>query len=119
LVKDVGEVERESDLLHHAVQAILRGGLAISVALMAVGVGLRLAEGRHDAPAVALFALSHPDDPGLTLIAFGILALALTPALRVFALVYLWARERDVRFVGVALFVIATLLVGVLLGKGG
>jgi len=44
--------------------------------------------------------------------------LALTPALRVLALVAIWWRERDWRFVGVALAVVATLAVGIALGKG-
>jgi len=51
--------------------------------------------------------------------ALGIVVLALTPAFRVLALVGLWWRERDYRFVVVALAVVATLAASVLLGKGG
>jgi uncharacterized membrane protein len=99
---------------------ILRTGLAVSVALMAAGVGLRFAHGREDAPAVRLFDLvDSKADLGLTLTALGIFALALTPAFRVAALVYLWAKEKDARFVVIALVVLATLGVSVALGKGG
>jgi uncharacterized membrane protein len=114
----LAEGTSESDRLHRSVQTILRGGLGLSVLLMATGIVVRLAGGRHDAPAVKLFAIGG-GDVGLTLIAVGILVLALTPLMRVLALLTLWARERDARFVAVALFVIATLTVSVLLGRGG
>ena len=108
-----------SDRLHQHVQTILRGGLALSVLLMASGVTLRLSRGLDDAPAVRLFAIGDASDPGLALTAVGILALAMTPALRVIALIFLWWREKDARFVGIALLVLATLILAVLLGKGG
>jgi uncharacterized membrane protein len=44
--------------------------------------------------------------------------LALTPAVRVLALVVLWWKERDWRFVAVALAVVMTLGCGFFLGKG-
>ncbi len=111
--------EALSDRLHASVQAILRGGLAIAVVCMAAGVVVRLAGGRHDAPAVRLFEIARAEDAGLGLIAVGILVLALTPALRVVALLWLWSKERDRRFVAIALFVVAMLVVSVMLGRGG
>ena len=111
--------QEESDLLHLRVQTVLRAGLALSVALMVAGSIVRLAVGRTDAPAVKLFALFDTSDPSLLLLALGIFVLALTPAMRVVALVYLWWRERDYRFVGVAMLVIVTLVASVMLGRGG
>ena len=110
----------ESDRLHGHVQTVLRVGLLVSVTLMMTGLGLRLSRGENDAPPVRLLDLfAHGSDPGLVLTALGILVLALTPALRVLALVGLWWRERDYRFVAVALVVTVTLVASVLLGKGG
>ena len=106
VVRDVAALE--SDRLHKRVQLVLRGGLLTSVVLMVTGLAIRFARGEDDAPAI-----------GLMLTAFGILVLALTPALRVLALVGVWWRERDYRFVGVALIVVATLITSVLIGKGG
>jgi uncharacterized membrane protein len=110
----------ESDRLHKRVQLVLRAGLLTSVVLMVTGLALRFARGESDAPAVGLIELfTRGGDVGLLLTAFGILVLALTPALRVLALVGVWWHERDYRFVGVALIVVATLITSVLIGKGG
>jgi uncharacterized membrane protein len=110
--------EEESDYLHAAVGWVLRGGLLISVLLLAGGMALRLASGESDAPPVRLWDL-QAGDFGLTLTTLGILVLALTPGLRVLALVVLWWRQKDFRFVAVALAVAATLITGALLGRGG
>ena len=107
----------ESDHLHAQVGWVLRVGLAVSVVLLAIGMGLHLASGAEDAPSVPLWHLGG--EPGLAFSTLGVLVLALTPALRVLALVVLWCRERDWRFVAVALAVAATLGIGLLLGKGG
>ncbi len=113
-------VADESDRLHGQVQRVLRVGLGLSVTLMVLGLAVTLARGEHgEAQAVRLGDLLSRDiDPGLALTASGILVLALTPAFRVLALVGLWWRERDYRFVAVALAVMATLGASVLLGKG-
>ncbi len=48
----------------------------------------------------------------------GVLVLAATPVVRVLALAYLWAREKDFRFMSVALAVAAILAFSMLSGKG-
>jgi uncharacterized membrane protein len=114
------EIADESDRLHLHVRTVLRVGLFLSVVLIASGLALHLAHGVDDAPAVRLGDLFAPSaDSGLVLTALGTIVLALTPAFRVLALVGLWLRERDYRFVVVALAVVATLAASVLLGKGG
>jgi uncharacterized membrane protein len=114
------DIADESDRLHHHVRTVLRVGISLSVVLIASGLALHVASGADDAPAVRLGDLfARGADPGLVVTALGIVVLALTPAFRVLALVGLWWRERDYRFVVVALAVVATLAASVLLGKGG
>jgi uncharacterized membrane protein len=110
------EAQAERD--HKRVQLLLRVGLALSTALMTAGMLVRLARGDHSSVPVRLFELGAAPDLGLLLIALGILALAMTPALRVLSLVLIWGRERDWRFVGVALAVAVTLALSIVLGKG-
>ncbi len=119
---DLSEKDRTEEALaerdHKRVQLLLRLGLGLSTALMAVGLLVRLAHGERGSPSLRLFELGSAPDPGLLLIGLGILALAMTPALRVRALVIIWARERDWRFVGVAVAVAVTLAVSIAIGKG-
>jgi uncharacterized membrane protein len=95
---------------------VLRIGLGLSVILFASGLLVRLASGVDDAPSARAWHLDG--DLGLMLSTLGVTVLALTPALRVLALVVLWWRERDWRFVAVSLAVVLTLATGVLVGKG-
>ncbi len=104
-------------LAQQIVQWLLRGGLAVSVVLMAVGLVMNLAAGTDRSDGVEMFALGAATTAGDTVMAVGVLVLAATPALRVFALVVLWALERDWRFVGVAVSVVAALCVAVLVGN--
>ncbi len=106
----------ESDELHKYVGYTLRIGIVASACLLTAGLVVRLASGIYDAPATRPWRFEG--DLGLVLSTMGVTVLALTPALRVVALVVLWARERDWRFVAVALAVVATLSVGVVLGRG-
>lgn len=99
------------------VQILLRAGLAGAVVLMAVGLALKLAAHDHVAGAVPLFALTSGSRAD-AIMALGVLLLAATPALRVLALVALWARERDWKFVGVALVVVVTLGAAIVVGHG-
>ena len=110
------EESQESDRLHGYIAWILRIGLALSVLLFAAGLLVRLAAGTDGAPSVRPWHLEG--DLGLVLSTLGVTVLAMTPAVRVLALVVLWWRERDWRFVAVALAVVFTLGVGAVLGKG-
>ncbi len=109
--------ERQSALEQRLIQGVLRVGLALAVLLMLAGVAVRAFEGRTDAPSLPLFALLH-GDLGLVLSGVGVLVLALTPALRVAALLALWIRAKDFRFVGVAVAVLITLAAAVAAGRG-
>ena len=101
-------------VVHH----LLRGGLAVAIVLMTAGLVVKLASGDHRDQTVKLLGLQHAPSLGDSLMGAGILALGLTPALRVVVLAVVWIRERDWRFVGVALAVVATLTTAVLLGGG-
>lgn len=101
------------------VQWLLRGGLALSVLLMAVGFVVRVATGETAAPGVSFTqVLSRDASTGDWLMGLGALVLGLTPGFRVLTLLVLWTRERDWRFVAVAALVVVTLTVSLLLGVG-
>lgn len=110
--------EAEVHRVQRIVQWLLRGGLIVAVVLMATGFGMKLASGSHESPGVKLFSLGSADANADLVMAVGVLVLALTPAFRVLALVVLWARERDWRFVGVACAVVVTLSLAVIVGHG-
>ena len=78
--------------MQRAVQLLLRLGLGASVALMATGLGMKLASGIHHSAGVKLFRLGHAASTADFVMALGILVLAATPAFRVLALVVLWSR---------------------------
>jgi hypothetical protein len=88
----------------------------VSVLLLGCGTAIYLASGRTDAPAIAPWRLEG--GAGHVVSTLGVLVLVLTPALRVLAVMLIWWRERDWRFVAVAVAVIATLAVGTGLGRG-
>jgi hypothetical protein len=100
------------------VQVLLRTGLGVAVAMLVAGMSWKLASGVHRAGAVRLFGLGDADSGPDLLMALGVLALAVTPAFRVLALVVIWSRERDWRFVGVATVVVLTLALAVVVGHG-
>lgn len=100
------------------VAAVLRTGLALACALMAAGLVVKVANGDRHATAVRLFDVAGVDSLGDRLLAIGIAVLAATPAMRVLALVVLWAREGDRRFVAVALVVVAVLVAATAIGRG-
>lgn len=99
------------------VQVLLRVGLGLAVVLMAVGLVMKVASGSVRSTGIELFALTAGSTADLVM-ALGVLVLAATPVFRVLALVALWTRERDWRFVAVALLVIITLSLGIVLGQG-
>lgn len=101
------------------VQRLLQSGLALSALLMAAGLLLQLASGVRGAESVKMFEVaSAPVSLGQRLMALGILVLAFTPVFRVLMLVALWIRERDWRFVGVALAVVVVLAAAIAAGGG-
>ncbi len=102
-----------------SVQWLLRAGLAVSFSLMLLGLALSLLRHESTGRPFALRDLLASATPlADRLVGAGILVLAATPALRVLALLLLWAEEKDWRFVAVALAVIATLGAALALGGG-
>jgi uncharacterized membrane protein len=102
------------------VQFLLRTGLVIATLLMAVGVAMKASAGEWSTPDVRLFDLfrSSGISSGDRVMATGILVLAATPAFRVIALLLLWIRERDWKFVAVAAIVMVTLGLAIAMGGG-
>lgn len=100
------------------VKVVLRAGLATSLALLAVGLVIELAGGHHVANGVRMFHLLAPRTLGERVMAGGVLALTLTPAAGVLSVVVSWVRERDARFVGVGVVVVAVLTAAVVVGLG-
>lgn len=111
------------------VQLLLRAGLGLAIILMFFGTLLNLVQGNSQIVPVkmaAVLGFVGTDDPlahsylslGSRLASLGILVLAFTPAFRVIALILLWAREKDWKFVWVACVVIVTLLISIALGGG-
>lgn len=98
------------------VHRVLVTGLGLSAALMVVGLACKLVAGDH-VDATAQFGSAGPAASlGDRLMTVGVVVLAATPAIRVVMLVWWWARERDWRFVLVAVAVIASLALGVAAG---
>ena len=81
------------------VQKLLRTGLACSLALMLAGL------------LAPVFGLDGHSSYFLLLV--GVVVLALTPVLRIFTLIFLWAREGDWKFILVGVAVLASLLASV------
>ncbi len=100
------------------ISTLLRTGLAVSCALMAAGLAVTLLHGDRHAAVVRLFDVGGNHPLGDRLLAIGVVVLALTPAMRVVALVVLWAREGDRRFVVVGLVVTAVLVAAAVIGHG-
>ncbi len=112
-----GDVTLREAWIRRSIQLVLRGGLAIAFALMAIGLAVSFAAGERTAPAVRLFDLGH-QTAGETIMALGVLVLAITPLLRVLTLIVLWAWERDLRFVAIAIVVLGVLVTSVVVGEG-
>ena len=110
-------VVEASDRGHRRIQWVLRAGLGLGVTAMAIGLVIDLAEGDLAAVAVPLWSLFGVGSVGDRAMALGILVLALTPVVRVVALVIVWWREHDRRFAAVGAAVLVVLALGVLLGR--
>jgi uncharacterized membrane protein len=113
----VPDARRREEGIRRTIQLVLRGGLAVAVALMVSGVTVSFASGERSAPALRPFDLGH-QSVGETFMVLGVLALAVTPLLRVLALIVLWGRQRDARFVIAGVVVLAVLIVSAVVGHG-
>jgi hypothetical protein len=107
---------RASEQAHRRIQAVLRAGLGAAVLAMSAGLGVCHTT-RCPLRAVRWTDLASSMDLGTRLTTIGIVALALTPAARVLALVVIWARARDWKFAAAAAAVLAVLAAAVLLGS--
>lgn len=101
-----------------AVSWLLRSGLVGSALLLAIGLVLQLASGETVSRPMSLGAEAEGEarSAGEVVMGLGVVVLALTPVARVLALVGLWVRERDWRFVMVAGVVLVVLGVAVMVG---
>ena len=106
-----------SDRSHRRIQTVLRVGLILSVVAMAAGFVVDVAEGEMATVSVRISSIFHAGSVGDRMMAVGILALVLTPVVRVAALVVVWAREHDRRFAWVGIIVLVILLLGIVLGR--
>ena len=119
----MGKLETNDRFERIAVSLTLRGGLVFSLLLFAIGTCLKIKTGDGSAGGIPLDVLLHSGSGdslalGDRFLGYGVLMLALTPALRAILLLGIWIRERDWRFVVVALVVIATLGLSLTLGVG-
>lgn len=108
-----------SHALEHGVHRVLLGGVTVSAALLLAGLTITLATGRqHIARQDSLLAVVNAaaQFDGAALTVLGLLALMVTPILRVIVLAVGWSLARDWRFAAVALVVLATLAASMTLG---
>jgi uncharacterized membrane protein len=102
-----------------SIQFVLRGGLFLATISMAIGFVLELLQRDLESRPLAVASIFSSATPvGDRWMGLGILLLSLTPAVRVLALFVLWVQEKDWRFAGVALAVMATLAAAIALGGG-
>ena len=105
--------------LDHWVHRTLLFGLTVSGVLLAVGLTTMLAQGHEQAPEYESFPRLLRDagrlrGPAVTTL--GLLALMITPILRVVVLLVGWTMQRDWRFAGVALAVFILLCISLTIG---
>ncbi|MBX3040372.1 MAG: DUF1634 domain-containing protein [Bdellovibrionaceae bacterium] len=99
------------------VQGLMRGGLILSALLMGLGLFLHMQQGELGLHGISMWEIFRGQLPLADfLLTAGIFILALTPAFRVILLGFLWASEKDWRFVGVAVLVMVTLILSISLG---
>jgi uncharacterized membrane protein len=112
-----GSTAETINLMVHRVLAV---GLAISATLMLAGVAAGLMQD-HSLPRVVLgVGAARPRGaPNKTdrLLSLGLFALILTPFLRVAGSIAVFTKERDWRYVGVTVFVLAIMVASLWLGQ--
>ncbi len=101
---------------HRYIQWVLRGGLVASTALVAAGLAVALVTGESSGSVVRLGGLVTDSTVADRIIALGLMALAVTPIVRVAALAVIWTARRDRRFVALSLTVAAILAASILSG---
>lgn len=104
---------------HVYIQWVLRGGLALAVVLLVIGLVLAIAGGEHGRAAVHLGHVFSEGSVGDRFVAVGLALLALTPVVRVLALVLIWLAERDRKFALIGAIVLAVLAFSIATGHGG
>jgi uncharacterized membrane protein len=117
----VTKTAREQRDLNAVVHGVLMVGLAISTALMLIGIGVDLFL-QQDLPTavpdlgevLARVAALRPSG----FLALGLLVLIATPILRVIGSIIAFLYERDWRYAGITTVVLLVLGVSLLLGKG-
>ena len=95
---------------HRRIQRLLQLGLALGAAALVAGLAIAIG-----GPILRGEPL-RSGGTGSTVARAGIIALALTPVVRVAALVWLWIRERDWRFVAVGGIVLLVLVFAIASG---
>ena len=100
------------------IQHLLDSGLRLSMVLISAGLLWALATGEQNSVPVRLGLLLADGSSADRLIAAGLLALCSTPVARVVALIVIWSRQHDVRFVLTGVGVLAVLAAGIALGHG-
>lgn len=105
--------------LDHWVHRTLLAGLIVSGLLLVVGLTVMLVQGHEQAPKSEPFLTVLRDSArfnGPAVTTLGLLALMITPIVRVAVLLVGWTIERDWRFAGVALAVLVLLCMSLTLG---
>lgn len=95
------------------IQWVLRGGLATSALLIVTGLVVALVTGTPIGSPVRLGHVLSDSTIEDRIIALGLIALALTPFLRVTALIAIWSHQRDARFVALSVVVAAILIASI------
>lgn len=111
--------EADPHQLEHAVHRTLLAGLVVSALLLAAGLAIMLVQGHAQASGHVTFVklvqkAGHFDGQAVTTL--GLLALMITPILRVLVLLVGWTVQRSWRFAGVALAVLVLLCISLALG---
>jgi uncharacterized membrane protein len=104
--------DRETRHLYRRSAAILRAGFVCALALMAVGLGIALVRDQTiDGSVVSLGDIPGAllDGDAQAILDLGILVLLVTPVAVIVAALAAFARQRDWRFVGVCLALVAIL----------
>lgn len=110
-------IKINKDFEKYWVQNLLRTGLGLAAVLMFVGILYKAFT--HDLAATPFSFMelfNQASNLGDKIIAWGVFILALTPMMRVFLLLTIWIKEKDWKFVSIAIVVLITLAISMFLG---